>query len=114
MINRQQELDSLQHAVAQALEPLGKVSLATPYKSLRRVIVVHPSGAAVRLIVSGEFRRRLYVISVLRVTDDHNPKLTYSPNHTFRNVQAEAPELGAVVSCVKDALETLAQLPQPR
>jgi hypothetical protein len=113
MVNRQQDLDSLQLAVALALEPLGKVSLATPYKSLRRVTVVHPSGASVRLIVSGEFRTRLCLISVLRIIDDHNQKLLYSPHHTFRGIQVQDPPLGPVFTCVKEILDTLAELPQP-
>jgi hypothetical protein len=113
VINRQKELDSLHLAVARALEPMGEISLATPYKSLRRVTVVHPSGASVRVIVSGQHRVNLYVISVLEITDDHNQKLTYSPNHTFRGLRAQDPDLAPIVARVKATLEALAQLPRP-
>lgn len=109
MVDRQGELDSLQQAVARALEPLGKISLTTPFKTIRRVAVQHPSGACVRLIISGEFRGRAYVISILKVMDDFNSKLTHVHNHTFRRVQPDAPELGPLVEQVRETLELLAQ-----
>ena len=111
MVDRQGDLDSLQGAVARALEPLGKVSVATPFKSIRRVTVQHTSGASVRVIISGEFRKRAYVISILKVMDDFNPTVTHLRNHTIRCVQPDAPELGDLVEQVREALEALAQLP---
>jgi|SRR5688572_10136703 hypothetical protein len=107
MGDRQKELDSLQLAVAHAVEPLGRVTLATPYKSLRRVTVEHPLGATVRLVISGEFRGRCYLISVLKIQDDFNQKLTYVDNHTFRGVPAESPDLSPLVARVREALDVL-------
>lgn len=110
MIDRQRELDTLQLAVATVLEPLGKIRLATPYKSLRRVTVTHPSGASVRLIISGEFRGKSYLISVLKIVDDFNSKVAQLDNFTMRGVNAADPELSSLFTRVKESLEALAEL----
>lgn len=111
MVDRQEDLDSMQQAVARALEPLGKVSVATPFKSIRRVTVDHVSGASVRVIISGEFRKRAYVVSILKVMDDFNPTMTRVRNYTIRCVQPDAPELNDLVEQVREALNALAGLP---
>ena len=112
-VDRERELDSLALEVAQRLELLGKVSLATPFKSIRRVIVQYPLGTSLRLVISSEFRKRGYRISVLRVVDDENSKLTYAENYTIGDVPASGADLEPLVAHVKETLERLATLPVP-
>lgn len=106
---RRRDLDDLQGQVARALAPLGVVTLAASCKTIRRVTVEHPSGVCLKVVVGIDIRVRskTYFVSLLRVTDGFNSKLTRIPNFTLRGLTPESADLTRIVERVRDAFSRL-------